>query len=150
VVDSAGKIGIPVLVDVLTNRLSYPQVYYLEGAMGRLGPDAHLAVPSLVGCLTNRSWGVVVVAARWLGRIRMDPEVTVPALARCLDSPEARVRCAAMQALGQFRTDAAAAIPAVARELNDPDNDVRAAAENALRSIEQGFLGHERGLGPPF
>jgi HEAT repeat protein len=139
VVDSVGKVGIPVLLDVLTNRQSYPRVYYLEGAMGRLGPDGHFAVPPLLACLTNRNWGVVVVAARWLGRIRMDPEVTVPALASCLDAPEARVKCAALQALGQFRADAAGAIPFVARELNDPDNDVRAAAQNALRCIEQDF-----------
>jgi|SRR5581483_2852049 len=150
VVDSAGKVGIPVLLDVLTNRQSYPQVYYLEGAMGRLGPDGHFAVAPLVGCLTNKNWGVVVVAARWLGRIRMDPEVTVPALARCLDAPEGRVRCAAMQALGQFRSDAAAAIPSVVRELTDPDNDARAAAESALRCIEQDFSGQERAHRPWF
>ncbi|HTL16220.1 MAG TPA: HEAT repeat domain-containing protein [Patescibacteria group bacterium] len=150
VVDSAGKAGIPVLLDVLTNRQSYVQVYYLEGAMGRLEADGHFAVPPLVNCLTNQNWGVVVVAARWLGRIRMEPEVVVPALANCLDASDSRVKCAVMQALGEFRTDAAVALPSLIRELNDPDNEVRAAARNALRRVEPDFIGQERPTGPWF
>ena len=142
VVDSAGLAGIPVLMDVLTNRQAYVQVHYLEGAMGHLGTDGHFAVPALVDCLTNKSWGVSAVAARWLGRIRMDPEVVVPALAGCLDaSPDARVRYAAVQALGQFSGYARVAMPSVVLELSDPDNGIRAAASNCLHMIETDIHG---------
>jgi HEAT repeat protein len=143
VVDLAGKAGVPVLLDVLTNRQAYVQVYYLESAMGHLGTDGHFAVPPLVNCLTNKSWGVAVVAARWLGRIRMEPEVVVPALTGCLDAADARVRLASIQALGEFRGDAETATPAIARELSDPDNGIRAAARSALLRIEPDFLGQE-------
>jgi hypothetical protein len=145
IVDSAGKAGIPVLLDVLTNRQAYGQVYYLEGAMGHLGVDGHFAVPALVNCLTNESWGVVAVAARWLGRIRMDPEVVVPALTSCLDAPDARVRYAAIQALGEFRGYARVAMPSVVRELSDPDNEIRAAATNCLYMMETDIHGSRVG-----
>ena len=137
VVDSAGKAGVPVLLDVLTNRQAYANVYYLEVRWVIWGADGRFAVPALVSCLTNRSWGVAVVAARWLGKIRMEPEVVVPALASCLEAPDARVRIAAVQALGEFRAYARAAMPSVVRELSDPDNGIRAAATNCLYMMER-------------
>jgi HEAT repeat protein len=118
--------------------------WLLQGAWRPIGltETQDEAVGSLVSCLTNKSWGVAVVAARWLGRIRMEPEVVVPALTSCLDAPDARVRCGAVQALGEFRGDAQVATPSVVRELSDPDNEVRAAAANNLHRIETDFLGH--------
>ena len=150
IVDGAGKAGIPALLDVLTNRQAYVGVYYLETAMGHLGPDGHFAVPPLLSCLTNKNWGIAVVAAKWLGRIRLEPEVVVPALAKCLDAPDARVRSAVLQTLGEFGTDAQAAIPAIVRELSDPDNDIRSAANNCLRRIEPDFLGQDGAYGRRF
>lgn len=150
IVDFAGKAGIPVLMDVLTNRQAYVGVFYLESAMGHLGADGHFAVPPLLGCLTNKNWGVAVVAAKWLGRIKMEPEVVVPALARCLEAPDARLRYAVLQTLGEFGTDAQAVIPSVVRELSDPDNDVRSAANYCLHRIEPDFLGLEGAYGRRF
>jgi HEAT repeat protein len=150
VVDRAGKAGIPVLLDVLTNRQAYVGVLYLEGAMGQLGTDGQFAVPALVSCLTNKNWGVAVIAARWLGRIRMEPEIVVPALASCLDAPDARVRSAAIQALGEYRMRAQWAIPSLVRELSDPDNEIRAVARNSLDSIEPDFLGQAGEHGQSF
>lgn len=150
VVDWAGKAGIPVLLDVLTNRHAYVGVYYLESAMGHLGPDGHFAVPPLLSCLTNKNWGVAVVALKWLGRIKLEPEVVVPALASCLEAPDARVKYAALQALGEFGDDARVVIPSIVRELSDPDNDVRSAANYCLHRIEPDFLGLEGDYGPRF
>jgi len=140
VVDTAGKAGIPALLDVLTNRQAYVQIHYLEGCMGRLGPDGHYAVPPLLNCLTNGNWGVAVVAARWLGRVRMEPEMVVPALMTCLEAPDARVRCAAVQALGEFRGFARVAEPSLVREESDLDSGIRQAATNALQMIKADFL----------
>jgi hypothetical protein len=146
VVDSAGRAGIPVLLDVLTNRQAYVQIHYLEGCMSHLGVDGHYAVPALLSCLTNGNWGVATVAARWLGRIRTDPEMVVPTLATCLDAPDSRVRYAAIQALGEFRGFARVARASLVREQGDPDNGIREAATNAIHMIEADFL-FQGGLG---
>ena len=147
VVDSTGLAGIPVLLDVLTNRQVYGQdrAYMLRGTMSHLGPDGHYAVPGLLTCLTNKDTEVAATAATLLGQVRMEPELAVPALLSCLDSPDPQMRYAAVRALGEFRGYARVAIPFVVRTFSDPDNGIREAATNALQMIEADY--HFRGIG---
>jgi hypothetical protein len=143
VVDSAGLAGIPVLLDVLTNRQAYNQdgAFGVAGTMGQLGIDGHFAVPALLTCLTNKDASVASIAAALLGTIRLKPQTVVPALIGCLDAPDVRVRYAAVRALAEFRTYAQVAIPSVVRELSDPDGAIRAQATNSLYLIEMDFHG---------
>ncbi len=102
-------------------------------ALGRIGPAAKQAIPSLLRGARNDGSRI-----RALGGIHQEPELVVPALTNCLSEAlpldvYTRIYCA--EALGQFGTNATPAVPFLIKVLGDPNSNVRRAASNALQQI---------------
>jgi HEAT repeat protein len=108
----------------------------VQGAygLGRLGPGASAAVPSLVEALHGGNSLVRQTAALALGKIGPDARAAVPDLVKMLRDPQWLLRRQAAIALGEIGPDAAGA----GDELKKLKRDlpaVRQAAEDALAKI---------------
>lgn len=100
-------------------------------ALGRMGPDAALAVPALLDCLTEKTWGGGVVPA---ALAKIGP-TAVPGLVALLTHSQSEVRCRAAHAIEKQGPSAASAAPALLLLLDDPFHEVRIAAVEALSAI---------------
>ena len=101
-------------------------------ALGRLGPDAKIAIPALSLALRDNQGRVRWDAATALSLSGKD---AVPALIKALEEKDARARHATAYALGQMGPDAGAAVPALVRKLSDQDYAVRNSAAYSLTVI---------------
>jgi HEAT repeat protein len=72
---------------------------WAAAALGRIGPEAELAIPALIRLLESDDFTVRVCAARALGEIGPASESAVPSLTTLLHDRELRVRVAADEAL---------------------------------------------------
>jgi len=79
--------------------------------LGRIGPQAHAAVPALIQTLDDPSKSVRHYAARALGDIGRQAKTAVPALTVALTDKDLRVRSSAAYALGQIGPEAKNALP---------------------------------------
>lgn len=146
-VEYTGTAGIPVVLDVLTNRQGYcpDNVFSLWGTMKYLGTNADLIIPALIDCTKTAERRAAATAAVLLGEIKRQPASVVPALARCAKDSDRGVRYCAIHALGRFQGEARAAVPTLLGCLSDPELEVREAATNSLERIAPAVFG----LGTP-
>ena len=91
--DPSGRLYVPVLIDAMRAGEGGTIV-----AVGKLGPQAEWARPTLSGLLRNRRPGVRRLAAEALARIGPDEDARA-ALQRATQDPDDRVRAAATAAL---------------------------------------------------
>lgn len=106
--------------------------------LGKIGPPAKLAIPTLVDHLHDEAWTIREHAAEALGDIGPDAKDAVSALMEVLDDPETKVRRDAARSLGQIGPDALPAVPALKKLLDDPEKIVKEAAEKAIELIGTG------------
>jgi HEAT repeat protein len=104
-------------------------------ALGKIGPDAAEAVPTLVAALNDPEDNVRQSAAEALGMIGPNAAPAVPALVAALNDPEDNVRQSAASALGKIGPNAAPAVATLVAALNDPDGKVALSAASALGKI---------------
>lgn len=142
-VEYTGAAGIPVVLDVLTNRQGYcpDNVFSLFGTMQYLGTNANLIIPGLIDCLRLVDGRPAANAAILLGEIKRQPATVVPALVRSAKDSDQDVRYCAIHSLGRFQGEARAAVPTLLDCLRDPVLDVREVATNSLYIIEGKALG---------
>jgi HEAT repeat protein len=110
-----------------------------QGALGlgRLGPSAAPAAPTLIDALKSPAVLVRQNAALALGEIGPEARTAVPALIAGLTDPEWQVRRAAAVALGKIGPDAKAAGKALENLTRDGNSLVQKAAREALAKINR-------------
>ncbi len=102
-------------------------------ALGRIGPAAQLAIPSLMESLAfDESHAVRDAAETALAEIGTP---AVPALVHLLDDQEAELRRRAAGSLGQMKAQAKPAVAPLEERLGDPDPHVRYTAARAIWQI---------------
>jgi HEAT repeat protein len=105
--------AVPVLIDALEH---HPEEgYQVPEALGRLGPDAKAALPTLIGLVRGGTPGSGDVEA--LAQVDPEGKVCVPALVTALGDKDPSVSDAAARALGLLGPAASEAIPALAATL---------------------------------
>ena len=110
-------------------------------SLGRLGPRAKAAIPSLVNALKGTDSAIRGAAAKALGEIGLEPESVIPLLIASVDDPQDGVPEAAVEALGDFGSLSKAAVPKLLPLLRAPDKGTRHAANVAIRKIEPSAVG---------
>jgi HEAT repeat protein len=103
------------------------------GDLGRFGPAAKAAVPSLVRSLKAPE-GVHEAAIYALGSIHSDPDVVIPLLISYLTNEDLDDKAA--WALGKYGSLAKEAFPRILPLYKGGDKDARAAARVALKLID--------------
>jgi len=141
-------------------------------ALGKIGPAAEAAVPSLIKALADEAWRVRSSVARALGEIGPAAKAAVPSLINALADEnrdvrgfaaaalvgigpaavpslinaladeDENVRSSAALALGLIGPAAKAAIPTLQRSLKDENPRVREAAKTAIEKIQQDIKKH--------
>jgi HEAT repeat protein len=113
-------------------------------ALGRMGPDALSAIPSLLGALNDGDARVRRRVALALTEVlrRANDEAQVEdvrgALTAALGDPDPGARHAAAVALGEFRPDPKVAIPALIEAAGDDDPQIRGRAVGELGGFDDG------------
>jgi HEAT repeats len=141
VLNNIGLEAVPTLLAAVTNRaMRGPWTGHLRVAMSRLGTNASLVAPTVVGLLEDEDEMTATMAVYWLENMRGVAGVA-PALGRSVRSPLVGVRLAAVRALGRFGEEGRAEAPALVHALSDPDIMVRKVATNALGHVAREMLG---------
>ena len=109
-------------------------VEFSTEAIGKIGPKAKAAVPTLIDLLGVPDPDVHGRAAHALARIGPD---ALPSLIAALSDPAPAKRKAATWALGEMGSRASAAIPELRRLTSDPNPLVVMAAKDALGRVEK-------------
>lgn len=103
--------------------------------LGKVGPEARSAIPSLLRGATNTVPNVRWIALAGLGEIHLEPEMVVPVLTQALQDPDPFVKSDAARALARFGKDAQPGIPALVKLLKDPNHWARDAGLRALGAL---------------
>ncbi len=80
-----------------------------------IGPDAKMAVPSLLRHTTSKDSDTRANSLYALGQIHAEPDLTVPVLINGLQDPDPGVGASAAMGLGAFGPKAKAAVPALVK-----------------------------------
>jgi HEAT repeat protein len=105
-------------------------------ALGRIGPDAKVAVPALLAALKDRQHLTPVRAAEALWFVAKH-ELAIPMLTGALKDPDPTTRCHAAYWLGRIGPAAKAAVPALVEALRDAGlYGASSTAADALKSID--------------
>jgi HEAT repeat protein len=128
--------AVPELVQLYDENISADSQTLSAGVLGRIGPSAAAAIPSLVRGLANTN-----DQARWnavwaLGQIHGEPQLVVPELVKLSRHSNPKDRRYLAEALGNFGTNAKSAVPDLVGWLNDPSRPTRIRATNALLQID--------------
>lgn len=138
ILGSIGKPAIPELIALLRN--DDPGVRCTAArCLGHIGPDAEVAIPTLLRLLDERNNGLPILAAMdALRDIHGKPDVVIPAMAEFLNGnrKEWNYSSPAMTVLRAYGAQAASAVPAIEIYLNHPDADKRYNADSALNAID--------------
>jgi hypothetical protein len=130
-----GRDAIPVLTALLRDSATPRVRQNAACALGKIGPEAHEAVPALIEALEDPYAEVRDASACALGAIGPAAHRAVLALISSLRDQDAQVCRSAAAALGGIGPDAAGAVPALVETLSDKNQLVRAAAAYALEPI---------------
>ncbi|MDB6109974.1 MAG: repeat protein [Pedosphaera sp.] len=130
------KYAVPALVEIYDQNFSKESQGLAALALGRIGPPARMAIPSLLREATNKNEFPRTHSIWALTQIRGAPAVLVPALTQALHDPSLHVRSTAAVGLGGFGEDAKSAVPALVQALKDPDYSLRVHVKNALKQID--------------
>ena len=144
--------AVPALIEMYDQTTLSPPPLRMEiaGTLGRIGPLATAAVPSLLRGTSDPDDTVRGNSLFALGRIQAEPELVVPALIKALSDSSPYVRMAAAEALEPFGSNATRAVPALVQLLHDTDENptlrsqgdpvvqysIRRHAEDALKAID--------------
>jgi HEAT repeat protein len=115
--------------------------------LGRLGPAARDAVPTLIAAADDADAGVREAAVRALGRVGADATDAVARVAAAQVDPSASVRSAAAEALPALdrawtdRTETATVIPVLVRRMTGQADAVCRAAREALVRVGPAAVG---------
>ena len=139
-VDATGIAGVPLLLDVLTNRQAYVEQDLWPGIMRGLGTNAARVVPVLIDCLKSGESELAWRSAVVLGGMGTETNRVVHALAESTQDTNGRVRYCAVYALRNFSEEARPALPALLRALEDPDESVRDAATGTVSQVAPEIL----------
>jgi HEAT repeat protein len=104
-------------------------------ALGRIGTDAAVVTPRLIGLLKEDDETVRCQAAQALGEIGGNDGTVVAALAEMLGDSSPAVKVSAARALAGLKTEARLSVAALVPLLQDSDESVRAAAADALAQV---------------
>ena len=140
--EAMGSAGLPVLLDVVTNRPAYIRYKRFYPSFSRPARyDAGPVVPVLLQSLKNKDPAVAATAAMALEGI--GPEIgVVKALTNVVaEATDSDVKLWAVHSLGRMGADSIPAVPCLTRALNDSDGDVRQEATNALRRLSSQTMG---------
>jgi HEAT repeat protein len=134
---SEDKDVIPQLIKIYDRHRSPQSQELVAVALGRIGPAASNAVPSILRVVTNSGPSVVL----WnsldaLGQIHAEPEKVVPVLVKFLKDPDANIRRRAIMAIQGFGPDGKSAVQALVVSLTDQDEYARTNAMRALKAID--------------
>ncbi|TNE52379.1 MAG: hypothetical protein EP343_01045 [Deltaproteobacteria bacterium] len=102
-------------------------------AIGQIGQQLDVSIPSLVMALQDTHALVKMTAVEALGQFGSQAKPAVPALVQALHDPNNEIRSAAADTLGEIGERAA--VPGLKRALQDDNNEVREAAADALAQI---------------
>ncbi len=102
-------------------------------AIGQIGQQLDVSIPSLVMALQDTHALVKMTAVEALGQFGPQAKPAVPALVQALHDPNNDIRSAAADTLGEIGERAA--VPGLKRALQDDNNEVREAAADALAQI---------------
>lgn len=103
--------------------------------LGRLGPQAKAAVPTVARQLEDRNQRVRISAATALSRFGAEAKSVVPQLIEALKDCDAFVAPAAASALGHIGPEAKAAVPALVLALKSEEPATRSCSAFALGRI---------------
>jgi len=136
-----GESAVPDLISGLSNPETKVR-YHSAVVLGRIGPEAIEAGPSLVLVLDDRVPDVRAAAVVALEKIGFPFEYSPSRSQRmddlfvALNDPNPEIRAATAEALGTLGAEAESALHALLFvQQNDPDPAVREAAENAIKKI---------------
>jgi HEAT repeat protein len=132
VLAASGEAGVPALGAALGRRESRGQAAI---ALAHLGPKAAVAVPQLVGALSDEDPEVRREVLYALGATIHNEGPVDPAIIAALDDPDMRVRATAAYALGRAGPAASSAVPRLRRAVESSDPMVRAVGAWALAHI---------------
>ncbi len=104
-------------------------------AIGKIGPTAAQAIPSLIVALEDSKLDVRSASAEALGKIGPTAVQAVPSLIVALENDYSDVQRKAVEALGKIGPDAAQAVPSLMTALGDSDRFVRHEVAKALGKI---------------
>lgn len=102
--------------------------------LGRFGPPAEAAVPTLLQALQGQDLAVRAPAAVSLGQIRAKPETVIPLLTSYLDDDD--LKEAAVEALGEYGSRSKIVIPKLLSLFKVRDKGLHHAVEEALKKID--------------
>ncbi|MEX2113670.1 MAG: HEAT repeat domain-containing protein, partial [Pirellulales bacterium] len=132
VLAASGEAGLPALTAALKRPESRGQAAVL---LGRIGPAAHSAVPSLLDAISDEDPEVRREVLYALGAIIADKGPADPRIVAALDDPEVRVRATAAYALGRAGAAAKPAVPKLRNLLESDDPLVRVVCAWSLAHI---------------
>jgi hypothetical protein len=108
--ESFGKKAVPRMVDMLNDRKNIGEQADALWLLAKIGPDAGIAVPSLIHELHNKNrtershfeFRIDVLAAQALGAIGHAAEAAVPAMTEIKDHADAELRQALVEAIARI------------------------------------------------
>jgi hypothetical protein len=129
--------AVPELIQLYENPISGPSQRYTLIALGKIGPAAKMAIPSLLHTVSTSTEEEVRGSAVFaLAGIHAEPERVVPVLISCLADTSIDVQQAAAEGLGNFGENAKPAVPALVVLLQNPNPSVIGLARVALLRID--------------
>jgi hypothetical protein len=131
--------AMPELLQIYAEKISPASQCQTAGAIGRIGPAATAAIPSLLQGLKSTNNPVRWNTVRALGWIHGQPETVVPALMEHLQDSNLDICGTSAEALGAFGTNARVAIPILVQKINAPgwrSPYMRNSVANALKQID--------------
>ncbi len=133
ILSEKAECAVPILVGLYARSRDPVFRERVSEVLGKIGPAARTAVPTLIQGLADTNSAVREAAASALWQIRSEPTLVVPALMKALSDPSQTVRTEAMGGLAVLGTNARPAIPLFLQLASDPDENIRSEAMDALR-----------------
>lgn len=128
-----GEPAVPGLVNALKHKKLRPHVVSI---LGRIGPSAAPATPSLVALVHDEDIDTANEAVHALAKIGPGAKQAVPELIKAVENPESPVHRAAIYALGKMGPDAQSAEPALLKLMKHADCKVSLLSAWALIEIK--------------
>lgn len=121
------------------NQFLWPEDYFRTNvaiALGKMGPAAALAVPILLGGLTDRADWVRSHSATALGKIGPLAKDALPHLIAAIKDSDHNVRKNSAAALAEIDQDAGSLVAILVQVLEDEETEVRINALNGLAKLQ--------------
>lgn len=128
-----GAPAVPRLIDVLEQGKAREQIVYI---LGRIGPDAAPATPSLAKLVADKNEQLAHEAILALANIGPGAKDAVPALVQALQHNENETSTGIAYALGRIGPDASSATPVLMALLDSPDKTLALACAWAITQIQ--------------